>query len=188
MVPRLSDSLFACQRIEMTAYRASVTLQTSQLYLRQIRVRPGAAWLPDNSEPYRIHASGATRRSPRGRRTKRRCAHCGTHRFVHVVCKLKLTRHAFRGRRVLFWSRVTMAAHPRTPCSPRASVLCFQLQLAEATAARPTPSTRQVHQRQDVFIRPHARVLAHGRAVLYGQETSSDAAWHARNKRRSCVW
>ena len=53
-----SDSLFACQRIEDDSlHRASVTVQTSRLYLLQIRVRPGAAWLPDNSEPYRVHAS-----------------------------------------------------------------------------------------------------------------------------------
>ena len=58
IVPRPGNSLFACQRIEDDSlHRASVTLQTSRLYLLQIRVRPGAAWLPDNSEPYRIHAS-----------------------------------------------------------------------------------------------------------------------------------
>ena len=56
MVPRPGNSLFACQRIEDDSlHRASVTLQTNQLYLLQIPVRPGAAWLPDNWSHVSMH-------------------------------------------------------------------------------------------------------------------------------------
>jgi|LauGreDrversion2_3_1035106.scaffolds.fasta_scaffold98767_1 hypothetical protein len=51
MMPRPGNTLFACQRVaDDNLHRAQVTLETSRLYLIQIRVRAGpAAWLPDPS-------------------------------------------------------------------------------------------------------------------------------------------
>jgi len=49
MMARPGNTMFACQRVDDdNLHRASVTLQTSRLYLMHIRVRSGpAAWLPD---------------------------------------------------------------------------------------------------------------------------------------------